>query len=418
MHIGECRDVMRELIAQGVKVQCVVTSPPYWGLRDYGTGTWEGGDAECDHVKAGKVGSASIDICGKCGARRVDKQLGLEPRHDCGAWTQAEVVSESAVEEEIDASVYDEETGDWLRYEKRRRQRRIRTQRIKQLCGECYVCDMVEVFRLVCKLLDDSGTLWLNLGDSYINGGKGVYQSSRATAKDSKQRSNLANDFIGAPNRRPQPGLKNKDLCMMPARVALALQADGWYLRQDIIWHKPNTMPESVTDRCTKAHEYLFLLTKSERYYFDAEAIKEPSSYTTYARLPGNKTHKGLTAYEQGHIEHRTKAGLVNYAERMRASWKTPDGSVIPVWCNKRSVWTISSERFSGAHFATFPKKLVEPCILAGSRPGDIVFDPFIGSGTVGQVAENLGRQWIGIDLNPEYAKLARVRTAQMVMAL
>lgn len=251
-----------------------------------------------------------------------------------------------------------------------------------------------------------------------------------------------------------------RDLVADHVRIHFQLKSakkDSWYLRQDIIWHKPNPMPESVTDRCTKAHEYLFLLSKSERYYFDQEAILEPVSTNTHARLsqdvqnqigstranggaktngnmkavgrhlPGNKTHKGTTAYENGAKEHRTKAGLVKYADKMRKLAESGSGTknnnsfdaamaIMPENRNKRSVWTVATQPYSGAHFATFPPALIEPCILAGSRPGDIVLDPFFGSGTTGQVAQALGRQWIGLEINEDYKPLQDQRTAQTGM--
>ena len=290
---------MRELIAQGVKVQMCVTSPPYFGLRDYGH----------------------------------DGQLGLEA-------TPTE-----------------------------------------------YVVAMVEVFALVHELLADDGVLWLNLGDSYTgsanNGGK---ESKTMQGTQDATGNNL-------PSKRGV-GLKQKDLIGIPWRVAFALQADGWYLRQDIIWHKPNPMPESVTDRCTKSHEYIFLLSKSARYYFDSAAIAEPAKPDTSVRdrdstrlnnTPGRNRMGGLTVND--------------YESR-----------------NKRSVWTVPTTPYSGAHFATFPPALIEPCILAGSRVGDTVLDPFFGSGTTGQVSQALGRKWIGCELNPAYGELQQVRTAQQGM--
>ncbi len=368
---GDCRDVMRSLIADGVRAQCIVTSPPYWGLRDYG------------HAR----------------------QLGQEP------------------------TLYE------------------------------FVANMVEVFDLCRELLADDGTLWLNMGDSYAG--------SRAAAGDSSS-SNKGNTTskgfpagMTASRRRDDAliprsdvrveGLKAKDLVGQPWRIAFALQDAGWWLRQDIIWHKPNPMPESVRDRCTKAHEYLFLLTKSERYYFDAEAIKEPATYgptptgigfghgvgaaareRDRLRIPGNvNPAKGQAAYEAGDDRHRTKAGLQAYANKVRESvrrgnfeGKTNDlpgresFRAITEMRNKRSVWTISTKPYSGPHFATFPEALVEPCILAGSRPGDIVFDPFMGSGTVASVAQRLGRRWIGAELNPEYIALQAERTRQMGLSL
>lgn len=297
---GDCRDTMRELIAQGVKVQMCVTSPPYFGLRDYGH----------------------------------PGQLGLEA-------TPAE-----------------------------------------------FVAAMVEVFGLVRELLADDGVLWLNLGDSYAGAGYSNHANTGGAqlADGGKQR-----HLSGT-------GLKSKDLIGIPWRVALALQADGWYLRQDIIWHKPNPMPESVTDRCTKAHEYLFLLSKSERYYFDYASLREPVAEATIAdgrQARGTRGTKGEYAAVDGNC------GFA--ADGLR---------------NKRSVWTVNTQPYSGAHFATFPPALIEPCILAGSRPGDTVLDCFFGSGTTGEVAGKFGRQWIGCELNPDYAPLQRARTAQAGLAL
>jgi site-specific DNA-methyltransferase (cytosine-N4-specific) len=299
IYTGDCRDIMRQLIAEGVKVQTCVTSPPYWGLRDYG----------------------------------VAGQIGLEP----------------TLQE--------------------------------------YVATMTEVFGLVYELLADDGTCWLNLGDSYANDGKwgGSTGGIHAGALH-------GNTSIGRQKRNS--GLKPKDLCGVPWRVAFALQDAGWYLRQDIIWAKPNPMPESVRDRCTKAHEYLFLLTKNQRYYFDADAISEECDPINWRESP--------TARRETPPETGPDSGFINgrkYACR-----------------NKRSVWTIATEPYSGAHFAVMPSALVEPCILAGSRPGDIVFDPFLGSGTVASVAERLGRRYIGIDLNPAYQGMQRERTAQRGM--
>ena len=301
---GDCRDTMRDLIAQGVKVQMCVTSPPYFGLRDYG--------------HAG--------------------QLGLEA-------TPAE-----------------------------------------------FVAALVEVFGLVRELLADDGVLFLNLGDSY----NGYMANQRGTGLEAGRQHSRKYIEPGAGLRTST--LKNKDLIGIPWRVAFALQADGWYLRQDIIWHKPNPMPESVTDRCTKAHEYLFLLSKSERYFFDHAALREPVSEATLAdgrQARGTRGTKGEYAAIDGNC------GFA--ADGLR---------------NKRSVWTVNTEPYSWAHFATFPTALIEPCILAGSRPGDTVLDCFFGSGTTGQVAGNLGRQWIGCELNPDYAPLQRARTAQAGLAI
>lgn len=303
---GDCRDSMRKLIADSVKVQTCVTSPPYFGLRDY----------------------------------QVDGQLGLE-----------------ATPQE-------------------------------------YVSNMVEVFRLVRELLADDGTLWLNLGDSYCSTAPGTMgdklNQTGILAGVSDRRAEGSRKF------RPKipQGLKPKDVIGIPWRVAFALQEDGWYLRQDIIWHKPNPMPESVTDRCTKAHEYLFLLSKSERYYFDQEAIYERSVSSGESRGGGKKVSEN-TFYPRQQHQNLNRYGAV------------------PETRNKRSVWTVATVGYSEAHFATFPPALIEPCILAGSRPGDIVFDPFLGSGTTAQVAQDLGRQWIGCELNPAYSDLQKARTRQ-----
>jgi DNA modification methylase len=272
-------DVLEQLVKlPGGSVQCVVTSPPYWGLRDYG--------------HAG--------------------QIGLEPT-----------------------------------------------------VGE-YVEKMVAVFREVRRVLRDDGTLWLNLGDSYTSGGN----TTRDPGKSKKHPAFAGDDNKMKRNRPATPeGLKPKDLVGIPWRVAFALQDDGWYLRQDIIWHKPNPIPESVQDRCTKAHEYVFLMSKSERYFYNKDAVAEKAIGVAGGR-------------------------------------------------NRRSVWTIPSEPYYGVHFATFPTELPRTCILASTRPGDTVLDPFMGSGTTLQVALELGRSAIGIELNEKYADLARSRLRRLTMGL
>lgn len=311
--IGECRAILRTL--EPARFQCVVTSPPYWGLRDYG------------HAD----------------------QLGLEPT------------------------------------------------------PEQYVANMVEVFREVRRVLRPDGTLWLNIGDSYASGmssdARTPEQRSSSSTLGPKRNglggSNAAHVSVSFSPRERDHGLKPKDICGIPWRLAFALQADGWWLRQDIIWAKPNPMPESVTDRCTKAHEYLFLLAKSERYFYDAKAIAEEAS----GREPGNVAHKGAAAYADGDEHHRTKGGLLEIGARDTR--------------NARSVWTVASQPYPGSHFATMPPALAERCILAGSRIGDTVLDPFLGSGTVGMVAERNGRRWFGCELNPAYEPLIKQRTAQ-----
>jgi DNA modification methylase len=246
----------------------------------------------------------------------------------------------------------------------------------------------VAVFREVWRVLRDDGTVWLNLGDSY----SGAANSGGANRNDGGP----AFRVVGLEPKRGDD-IKPKDLCGIPWRVAFALQADGWYLRSDIIWAKANPMPESVTNRPTRSHEYVFLLSKSERYFYDADAIREPHIRLWAANNGGSMaTGYDLKARVGGH-------------ER-RVSYPEPN----ELGANKRDVWTINSEPFPEAHFATFPKKLIEPCILAGSRPDDLVLDPFIGSGTVGEVCERFGRRWVGLELNSDYIEIANQRTAQL----
>jgi len=296
--VGDVREQLRTLADNSV--HCIVTSPPYWGLRDYG----------------------------------VDGQIGLEA-------SPAE-----------------------------------------------FIAAMVDVFEELRRVLRPDGTCWMNMGDSYA-----ANRGSGASGIGAKQATNVGANLgkLKVPS-----GFKAKDLVMMPHRLAIALQDAGWWVRQDIVWSKPNPMPESVRDRCTKSHEYIFLLTKSDKYFYDAEAIKEASTSTSPA---GNKTHKYADAYASGTSEeHRTKAGLVALAG---VEWETR---------NKRSVWTMGSQPFAEAHFATFPPELPETCIKAGCPPGGVVLDPFFGAGTTGLVAERLQRDCIGIELNPAYAEIARRR--------
>ena len=298
---GDCLQQLATLPA--ASVQCCVTSPPYWGLRDYGT--------------AG--------------------QLGLEATPDE------------------------------------------------------YVANMVAVFREVRRVLRDDGTLWLNLGDSYAR--TAGDDSTKVTDGGMKTgRTGKSDQLFKSGNNRPPAGLKAKDLVGIPWRVAFALQADGWYLRQDIIWHKPNPMPESVTDRCTKAHEYIFLLTKSARYYYDNEAVKEDA--VRAGDVPGGNGH-----YIQHSAGGHNKDGLTACGQKPVAETR-----------NKRSVWTVTTKPFKGAHFATFPPDLIEPCILAGSAADTLVLDPFSGAGTTGVVAVQHGRRYIGIELNPDYLEMSRKR--------
>jgi len=336
---GDALTLLREISVESV--QTCITSPPYWGLRDYGTAKWEGGDLECDHAPE-KRGTASSRDC-PCGARRIDEQLGLE-----------------------------------------------RT-------PEEYVSRLVEAFREVRRVLRDDGTLWLNLGDSYANDTKWGGSSGGIMAHGLHGQTSVGRE-------RRATGLKPKDLVGIPWRVAFALQADGWYLRSDIIWAKPNPMPESVTDRPTKAHEYLFLLAKSERYVYDREAITEE------AVGPAGGIIRPLKSFLHDSIKHRTKAGLPACQERARQNGGFKNR-------NKRSIWTITTQPFPEAHFAVMPEALVEPCVLAGSKPGDLVLDPFAGSGTVGVVALRHGRHFLGLELNPAYCEMARCRIAGPLFA-
>jgi DNA modification methylase len=295
---------MRRWANEGVKAQTCVTSPPYYGLRDYGR----------------------------------DGQIGLE----------------ETPEEYIDA--------------------------------------MVEVFRCVRDVLADDGTVWLNIGDSYCN--------SNGFARASPEYQREGRNNMPANDRKLDKlhatGLKTKDLIGIPWMLAFALRADGWYLRQDIIWHKPNPMPESVQDRCTKAHEYIFLLSKSQKYYYDHEAIKDPvkQDWGTRDRTEGKYHNEGSGLQPHSGLEKSYEMA------------------------NKRSVWTVNTKPYAGAHFAVFPQELIEPCILAGAPVDGIVLDPFMGSGTTAQVAQNLGRQYIGCELNTDYKPLQDKRVAQQALAI
>jgi DNA modification methylase len=471
-YCGDALGVLRGMESESVN--CVVTSPPYWGLRDYGTAKWSGGLEECDHRQeaprfngpkqtvaqvsgyASKAESHDRAYCPKCGALRVDSQLGLEK-------TPAE-----------------------------------------------YVEKMAAVFREVRRVLRADGTLWLNMGDCYATGagavgehpgggergarwrgeitryrderrrphgqpknnGHGLPQvgrvgSNRAQRGDGNER--VPFGPMTQPNRMPIEGLKTKDLVGMPWRLAFALQADGWWLRQDIIWSKPNPMPESVTDRCTKSHEYVFLLSKSERYYFNQEAILEPCSPSTHARLSqdvqsqigSERAHAGGKTNGDMEAVGRTPAsykGIVpgrdggpgqerrSTNDRRPKAWDVDMGSnwtlvagqprkladpgsgtknncsfdsamaIMPEKRNKRSVWEVTTQPFPEAHFATFPEELIKPCILAGCPAGGTVLDPFFGSGTTGLVASANGCNYIGIELNPGYIEIARRRLRQEVL--
>ena len=364
-------------------VQTVVTSPPYWGLRDYGksaVSVW-GGDVHCQHVwttfkrtgLSGGTASNKVHVKGKGNFQIVDESEQAVCKK-CGAW---------------------------------------RGQLGLEPTPEMYTEHLVEVFREVRRVLKSDGTLWLNLGDSYA-GSWGNYG-----AREGKQRSRIAErwhrsayedarrGWDGLPPTARAPGLKPKDLVGIPWRVAFALQADGWYLRQDIIWAKPNPMPESVKDRCTKAHEYIFLLAKSPRYYYNADAIRERVGVPT--ERAASFRHGGV--YTGGQSFH-------NSARRGNETHGDGGRSLSLMGRNKRSVWTVATQPYGGAHFATFPPNLVEPMILAGSRPGDIVLDPFAGTSTVGKVALHWQRRFVGVELNPEYIALSLDRLTGVQIAL
>ena len=250
---------------------------------------------------------------------------------------------------------------------------------------EEYIQQLVEVFRLVRDNLTDDGTLWVNIGDSYYN-----YRSDGNYPKQTVSKTNQDLPSFSPVRGNKLEGLKSKDLIGIPWMLAFALRADGWYLRQDIIWHKPNPMPESVKDRCTKAHEYIFLLSKNKNYYYNNEAIKEPAKdWGTRDRSKGKYHNPG-----SGLVPH---SGLTKSYERK----------------NKRSVWSVTKKPYKGAHFAVFPPELIEPCILAGSEPGDIILDPFMGSGTTAMVAKQHDRYYMGCELHEDYGELIKNRVPE-----
>lgn len=265
-----------------------------------------------------------------------------------------------------------------------------------------YITNLVKVFREVRRVLKESGTLWINLGDSYAGSGKGAWK-----VKD-KQRHTYVPDPDSPQIKIKNKDYKSKDLMGIPWRVAFALQDDGWYLRSDIIWHKPNTMPESVTDRPTKAHEYIFLFSKSPKYYYNNEAIKEtavhgdPNPPRGSIGVIGQKNKGSRVDKKRGSFNGKCKDLVFRAIRDMR---------------NKRSVWTVTTKPYKEAHFATYPPDLIEPCVLAGSKENDTVLDPFFGAGTTGLVAWKYNRNFIGIELNREYIKIAKRRLANVQMS-
>lgn len=266
---------------------------------------------------------------------------------------------------------------------------------------EEYVQSLVNLFREVKRVLKEDGTLWLNLGDTYAGGGgvNGIPEDWDSMSVSNREKYPNLND----PKRNAKKiGYKKKDLMGIPWLVAFALQKDGWYLRQDIIWSKPNPMPESVTDRCTKSHEYIFLLSKSQQYYFDHESIKEPANYDgrKATKLKGSPKYEGKMIVPGSTNE--------SFAGRPHERWKeNEDGVKVR---NKRSVWTVNKQPFPDAHFATFPEDLIQPCVIAGAPEGGVVLDPFSGAGTTAVVATKHNRNYVGIELNPEYIEISEKR--------
>ena len=374
---GDCTELLPTLPAGSV--QCIVTSPPYFGLRDYGLPPTNWPTVEYTPL----AGLPSITVPG-CAADCAH-EWGPTVR---GPFANTAPGPNGRVKNTEAGHTRSKEAGNYC-----------------QLCGGwrgclgmepdplMFIAHLVHVFRLARPALADDGTAWLNLGDTYAaggNGGGGAFMAERAR-KAWEHRA----DRTG--HRKAPDGLKEKDLLGIPWRAAFALQADGWYLRSDIIWAKPNAMPESIKDRPTKAHEYFFLLTKSEKYYYDQAAIAEPAAESTRDRAYLGKrdlSDRQLAMQDQG--IHGKSDTLRVYDRETR---------------NRRTVWTVSSQGIRDAHFATFPEALVEPCILAGSRPGDTVLDMFAGSDTVLRVAERLQRNSIGIDLNDSYIDLQHRRT-------
>lgn len=355
LYVGDCRESLKLMKEQGVKAQMCVTSPPYWALRSYIA------DDSSDKVY----------------------ELGLEPT------------------------------------------------------PEAYVQNMVEVFRLVRDVLADDGIAWVNLGDSYVGSGvrttehanPGISRSAFRDGPGGRQVPQTKNPKAKllqfGPNRRGQVGLKPKDLVGIPWMIAFALRNDGWWLRSDIVWEKPSCMPEAVKDRPTRCHEYIFLLAKNQHYFYDNEAIKEPASEDTHARYARGRSDKHK--YVDGGPGNQTPAKSLDHMRKPgvnpKAAINHPNSRQNPSFShtvkdmvelrNRRSVWSVNNTGYSGAHFACYPPDLIRPCILAGSRAGDTVLDPFLGSGTTAMVAESLGRRWLGCELQPDYEPLIRKRLAQ-----
>lgn len=396
-------------------VQCCVTSPPYWGLRDYGIepSIWDANDG-CEHVWGDTITVNATN--------HTDKRRWNHTRNGRD--------EEQPIEKRVA----------WLRTV-------VDQGNICQTCGawrgcfgleptpELYVHHSVNIFREVRRVLRGDGTLWLNLGDSYATGAGKVGEHPGGGKQGAKYRGDHGRDPKSAgigpqtqPNRMPIAGLKSKDLVGIPWMVAFALRADGWYLRSDIIWSKPAPMPESVTDRPTKSHEYIFLLTKSQRYYYDHEAIKEPAvathgsgnGYKRDARLSygGRGSDQPYTVRSKRDSFKRENSKReqaipgqsmgTHRPNRAESEWDTQ-------MRNKRSVWTVNTRPFNDAHFATFPPELITPCVLAGCPREGVVLDVCAGSGTVGKVAIELGRKAVLIEPNPDYCKMIEQRTTTTI---
>ena len=423
VYLGDAIEIIKTLPDESV--DCVITSPPYFGLRDYGTGEWVGGDPNCKHYRTSKASDKTItghkrmqevgspvgdaiykSVCPICGAIRVDKQIGLEDT------------------------------------------------------PPQYIERLVSLFREIRRVLKKDGTLWVNLGDSYAGSGKGRNKDG-SHSEGGKQDTNRGScDGVVLPKLN-SADYKPKDLIGIPWAFAFAMRADGWYLRQDIIWAKPNPMPESVTDRCTKSHEYIFLFSKSEKYYFDHEAIQEEAVTQLDSRIGRREEYNGMRDGSEGNGQrafvslkmgkpmgghkygdsddphYATKSGNdwtpqmrwgsgtkkerthdQNYSQDENGGHRDnsggfdcemsiKDGVVVR---NKRDVWTVNVRPNKEAHFATYPEQLIVPCVLAGCPEKGVVLDPFMGSGTTGIVARKLGRNFIGCELNPEYQKMAERR--------
>lgn len=391
---GDVREQLKKIPAGSVQV--CVTSPPYFGLRDYGTATWEGGDPACDHailrsdgtipgqlskstLNGGKGGGAKLAAtpmpfkskCGRCGAMRIDRQIGVE----------------ESPQEYIDA--------------------------------------LVETFEQVRRVLRPDGTLWVNIGDSYSSGGRKTTPVTQSINKTNQKSLRMET------RPRPADNLKPKDMICIPWMLGMQLRDAGWYLRRDIIWHRVNPLPESVTDRPTKAHEYILLLSKSPSYYYDRDAIAEPIAESSQERLSQDienqtgsfRAHAGVTGKPMMKAMKAcmsSPVGGAKYGDSDDPHHATKSGKPFELKeiRNKRDVWSLPGAGVREDHFAAFPEEIPETAIKAGSRPNDLVLDPFCGSGTTGFVALRLGRKFIGVELNPKFIKIAERRFVKAIPSL